>query len=97
MNKLRLSLDDLCVESFGTTPAEELRGTVVGEQECTCPTNCTCPGCPTCDQTCPQTCYTCNDSECIMTCIGDTCGGGGHTCWDSCGYTCFGTCGPWDC
>jgi hypothetical protein len=93
MKKTRLHLDELLVESFETTPGEAERGTVFGEQ-CTCQTACTCPGCPTCYQTCE---YTCDDSECIMTCIGDTCGGGGYTCWDSCGYTCQGTCPGWDC
>ena len=89
MKKLRLSLDELRVDSFETTAEQEPRGTVMGEQQCTCLTNCTCPGCNTCNETCPQTCaYTCDDSECIMTCIGDTCGGGGWTCWDSCGGTC---------
>ena len=98
MSKLRLQLDDLQVESFGTTPAEAERGTVLGEQQCTCPTACTCPGCDTCDATCPQTCrYTCDDSECIASCVGETCVGNVHTCWDSCGHTCNGTCGPWDC
>lgn len=97
MNKIRLQLDSLTVESFETTAAEKAKGTVFGE-ECTCPTNCTCPGCPTCNETCPQTCaHTCDDSECIMTCVGETCGGGGYTCWDSCGYTCYMSCEGWGC
>jgi hypothetical protein len=67
MNKLKLELDDLAVESFDTTCGNNDRGTVVGEQQlCTCPTACTCPGCPTCDATCPDTC--------VHTCA-DTCGG----------------------
>jgi hypothetical protein len=42
----------------------------------------------------PNTCaYTCDDSECLMSCVGDTCIGGADTCWDSCGCTCPG----WDC
>lgn len=76
MNKLKL--EDLAIDSFDTTAAETDRsGTVFGEQ-CTCQTNCTCPGCPSCD---PSYCDTaCN------TCPG-TCGG-------SCNFTCeaYGTC-----
>jgi hypothetical protein len=97
MSKLKLAMDDLRVESFETTSGASEKGTVFGEQ-CTCRTVCTCPGCNTCDATCPNTCaYTCDDSECMMTCIGETCMGGGYTCWDSCGYTCQGTCPGWDC
>jgi hypothetical protein len=78
MNKLKLQTDDLRVESFETTRAVKEKGTVVGEQQCTCPTQCTCPGCPTCDQSCNGTCagvscaYTCDDScyygSCVETC-----------------------------
>ncbi|HEY0019355.1 MAG TPA: hypothetical protein VGC13_23845 [Longimicrobium sp.] len=51
MRKLKLNLDQLTVDSFGTTPADEKKGTVLGEQ-CTCQTACTCPGCNTCDAAC---------------------------------------------
>ncbi len=70
MKKLRL--DDLAVETFDTTCVKKEKGTVVG-QECTCYTNCTCPGCPTCDATCA---YTCDDYTCVScdgTCAGTTC------------------------
>ena len=77
MKKLSLKLDDLHVDSFDTTPVQKPKGTVFGEQ-CTCYTQCTCPGCPTCDNTCPQTCagmscdYTCDNSciygSCVETC-----------------------------
>ena len=75
MNKLKLQ--DLAVESFDTTTAEDSRGTVIAEQ-CTCPTNCTCPGCPSCDpsycdtacQTCPYSCYGSCDGSCDPTCVG---------------------------
>lgn len=68
MNKLKLRLDELAVESFGTTCAADEQGTVFGEQ-CTCQTVCSCPGCPTCD-------YTCDDPTCVaQTCIGYTCEG----------------------
>ena len=71
MNKLKLTLEDLQIESFSTTPVKREKGTVYGEQ-CTCVTACTCPGCPTCDASCNGTCgATCNAS-CYGTC-GDTC------------------------
>lgn len=78
MKKLSLSLDELHVESFQTTPEEQKsRGTVVGQQ-CTCYTNCTCPGCPTCDHTCPYTCpYTCDDNTCVS--CAETCANTGCT------------------
>jgi hypothetical protein len=100
MKKFRLELDDLRIDSFSTTPAQTPKGTVFGEQ-CTCYTNCTCPGCPTCDASCNGTCGascngTCNcpgdtaDYSCGGTCDG-SCGGG-----YSCDYTCEGyvTYGP---
>lgn len=74
MNKLRLQLDDLSVESFDTTAARGEKGTVFGEQ-CTCYTVCTCPGCATCDATCPQTC---DDAGC---------GGSYHCSQGTCGVT----------
>ena len=89
MAKLKLQLDDLLVDSFQTTEPQKPKGTVFGEQ-CTCYTNCTCPGCPTCDASCNGTCdatcagtcaYTCDDA----TCVG--CGSGYDTCG---GYTCDG-------
>ena len=77
MKKLRLHLDDLRIDSFDTTPSEKPKGTVFGEQ-CTCYTQCTCPGCPTCDATCASTCVnTCDDASCAGTCdacTGPTCG-----------------------
>jgi hypothetical protein len=82
MKKLSLDLDQLVVDSFDTAAKAEEKGTVFGEQ-CTCYTNCTCPGCPTCDHTqcdqntCQHTCDfscwgTCYDPSCYQTC------GGGH-------------------
>jgi hypothetical protein len=83
MKKLRLDLDQLTVDSFDTASHAEKKGTVFGEQ-CTCYTNCTCPGCPTCDNTaCGQnTCYTCEWS-CGGSCWYTECGGNtidAHTC-----------------
>jgi len=68
MKKLSLALDDLRVDSFQTSGGREEEGTVFGEQ-CTCETNCTCPGCPTCDFTCPYTC----EQTCANTCGQYTC------------------------
>ena len=66
--KLKLNLDQLTVDSFDTSASEKPRGTVFGEQ-CTCYTQCTCPGCPTCDATCPYTC----EQTCPNTCDQYTC------------------------
>ena len=67
MNKLKLRMDDLHVDSFDTTAAQAPAGTVFGEQ-CTCYTNCTCPGCPTCDASCNGTCD--GAATCLNTCDG---------------------------
>ncbi len=94
--KLRLNLDQLTVDSFDTSTVAAEKGTVFGEQ-CTCWTNCTCPGCPTCDNT------ACGQNTCGNTC-GDTCGASCNTCGDwTCEYTCGCTdplytgCGPYHC
>ena len=77
-SKLTLNLEDLSVDTFDTTAAAKEKGTVFGEQ-CTCWTNCTCPGCPSCDATCPATCYnTCDDDTCANSC------GGGCNYSDAC-------------
>jgi hypothetical protein len=79
MKKMKLNLEQLAVDSFDTSTALEKRGTVFGEQ-CTCPTNCTCPGCPTCYESCNGTC----GDSCHGTCAGQwSCD---PTC-DSCYYT----------
>jgi hypothetical protein len=87
MHKLRLTLEDLQIDSFSTTPVKKEKGTVYGEQ-CTCPTACTCPGCPTCDASCNGTCGGTCDASCNGTC-GDTCNCGTYD------YSCDGnTCVP---
>lgn len=99
MSKLKLTLESLAVESFDTTAIERATGTVFGEQQCTCQTICSCPGCPSCDNTCA---YTCDDATCAGqgTCVGGTCEG---TCWkDGCGMSQWETCparcpASWDC
>jgi hypothetical protein len=92
-DKLKLELDDLRIDSFSTTDVEKPKGTVFGEQ-CTCWTQCTCPGCPTCDASCNGTCAASCYGSCGATCD-YSCGG---TCdWqcqtnggDTCDYTCQG-------
>jgi hypothetical protein len=88
--KLKLQLDQLNVDSFNTSTPRSEKGTVFGEQ-CTCYTECTCPGCPTCDATCA---YTCDDASCGGTC--DCTYEPGDTQYD---YTCrnYGTCGRGPC
>jgi len=85
--KLKLNLDQLAVDSFDTTRSTAKAGTVFGEQ-CTCYTNCTCPGCPTCDASCKGTCDascngTCNAS-CNGTCYGPRgCGTDAYSCYET--------------
>jgi hypothetical protein len=67
-SKLKLNLDELTVDSFDTTRPTNKQGTVFGEQ-CTCYTQCTCPGCPTCYASCNGTC----EATCANTCDDNTC------------------------
>ena len=83
MSKLKLRLDDLQVDTFSTTAARKEKGTVFGEQ-CTCWTNCTCPGCPTCDASCNGTCDNTCAHTCAYTCDDASCAG-------TCGFTCYYT------
>ena len=87
MNKLRLTLEDLQIDSFSTTPVKKEKGTVYGEQ-CTCPTACTCPGCPTCDASCNGTCAASCNGTCDASCNGD-CGTWDYSCD---GNTCYAGC-----
>jgi hypothetical protein len=98
MRKLKLHLDDLRIDSFSTTPAEKPKGTVFGEQ-CTCYTQCTCPGCPTCDASCDGTCNASCNGTCDASCNG-TCGTSYEaTCYyvNTCGDTCFVSCRMTEC
>ncbi len=79
--KLKLNLEDLSVDSFDTVGVEKRKGTVFGEQ-CTCYTQCTCPGCPTCDASCNGTCGGTCENTCVNTCDDATCAGCGSD------YTC---------
>jgi hypothetical protein len=94
MRKLKLDLEDLSVESFATTPESRGEGgTVFGQNHCTCYTQCTCPGCPTCDATCNGSCVNTCASSCNGTCgntCGDTCGGYTCDCWPSNDTGCSG-------
>jgi hypothetical protein len=95
--KLRLNLDQLTVDSFTTEHTRRQSGTVHGQQ-CTCPTACTCPGCPTCDASCNGTCGDTCAASCYGTC-GDSCDCSGWTCPGYCTgneATCnnYGTCDP---
>jgi hypothetical protein len=89
MKKLKLDLEDLAVESFATTPEPRAEGGTVFGQQCTCYTQCTCPGCPTCDASCNGTCGGTCGGTCDASCNG-TCGG-------SCDYSCAGDCDPYSC
>jgi hypothetical protein len=86
--KLTLNLEDLSVDSFDTTAPAKAKGTVFGEQ-CTCYTQCTCPGCPTCDASCNGTC----DASCNGTCDASCNGTCDASCNGTCGASCYGTCG----
>ena len=81
MQKLKLSLDSLQVESFHAEGARGARGTVAGhgyteyaDESCfgTCNADCTRWG--TCDGTCAGSCNgscanTCGGSTCVITCV----------------------------
>jgi hypothetical protein len=93
MNKLKLRLDDLHIDSFDTTAPQKAKGTVFGEQ-CTCYTQCTCPGCPTCYASCNGSCDASCNGTCVATC-GSTCE---NTCQNSCyDDTCFVSCRMTEC
>ena len=97
MRKLKLDLEDLSVESFATTPEAQKEGGTVFGQQCTCYTQCTCPGCPTCDASCNGTCGGTCAGTCDASCNG-TCGGtcdascNGTCVDDTCAVSCYGTC-----
>lgn len=95
MKKLRLSLDDISVESFATLPARARTGTVAAHDLsdttcqqiiCDCITNGfehTCQN--TCGNSCDGTCY----ASCNGTCNGCPDPSANGTC---AGWTCEGTC-----
>ncbi len=93
MRKLKLDLEELSVESFATTPNRPAEGGTVFGQQCTCYTQCTCPGCPTCDASCNGTCGGTCAGTCDASCNG-TCGcTAEYTCYgQTCNDSCYGTC-----
>jgi hypothetical protein len=94
MSKLKLDLEDLVVESFSTTAERGREGGTVFGQQCTCYTQCTCPGCPTCNASCNGTCAASCNGTCDASCNG-TCGATCADCsvaWTACGRTCDYSC-----
>jgi len=86
-SKLKLNLENLSVDSFDTVGVEKRKGTIFGEQ-CTCYTQCTCPGGPsddcqpsvgdTCQNSCVGTCQChtfMSECDCAGTCMETACGG----------------------
>ncbi|HEU0015104.1 MAG TPA: hypothetical protein VFQ45_15550 [Longimicrobium sp.] len=86
MNKLKLEIDDLRVESFRTVEDVRARGTVVGA--CDTVHDPVCAG-GTFDPTCEYA-DTCGNTGCRCETRHDSCGL--DTCHDSCAYTCKHTC-----
>jgi len=86
MDKLRLNLDDLRVESFDTTPegARGTRGTVFAYE----PQNTW----VTAGVYCSTACGICSVQETYCACSGDTCYSGCTYGVDSCGQTCATDC-----
>lgn len=78
MKKLRLQLDDLSVESFGTHQEETARGTVAGRNEP--------PYTQSCDGSCVATCASCVNT-CLNTCQA-SCAGTCDTCAPTCEFHC---------
>jgi hypothetical protein len=89
MNKLKLDLDQLTVESFDTDASGiARRGTVRAHSVFCGPTEVCIP--TQGELTCGNTCETCNGT-CPDTCAA-SCGGGctaGNTCFGTCGASCF--------
>jgi hypothetical protein len=91
MQKMKLQIDDLMVESFDTAAKREsARGTVQGNENvcCCC---CCCPCCcgggtASCGGTCEASC----NGTCIASCNGTCDASCGGTCVASCNATCGG-------
>jgi hypothetical protein len=79
MEKVRLSLDDLHVQSFATTGAGAApRGTVRGHDSVTDPVNCPTadPAWDTCWESCYGSCWSCQGScDGSCDCYSGACGG----------------------
>jgi hypothetical protein len=100
MNKLRLHLEDLAVESFDTVRGRQAeRGTVHGNDACCC---CCCPCCCSGAASCGGTCdaSACNGScvnTCAASCNGTCASCDASACYGSCAYTCDYSCDPYVC
>jgi hypothetical protein len=82
MNRQKLKLDDLLVESFDTVLGPPARGTVRGHDYSEA---CFTDEYPTCPRSCPYW-ETCNQQTCDTCAL--SCGGTCHTCGDSCWGSC---------
>ena len=81
---MKLSLDDLAVESFATAAGGPGRGTVYAREDSEY-TEHTCHGYATCDASCDASCETCVETcGAVVTCDG--------TCGFSCAPSCYATC-----
>ena len=99
MKKMKLSLDDLKVESVQTTPESNApaEGTVFGYISCDQTWCKECPpgGCPSQVNTCQSTCGSSCNGTCTESCNGtcdNSCNGGcgGQTCPEICGtFACW--------
>lgn len=90
MLKLKLKLDDLAVESFGTDNEMSVQGTIVGRSQQTWEYTCqNCPG-NTDGQSCAGDCFNTYqyETQCCPVSIDATCRGGscypGHCITDGC-------------
>lgn len=94
MPKLKLSLDQLQVESFHAVERAAQRGTVGGHDSYiseapTCRLDCSVDtGCQTCDASCNGTCYNTCGQSCAGTCLSCGCSayntGCGCQTWETC-------------
>jgi hypothetical protein len=99
MNKLKLRLDDLQVDTFQTTSMRKEKGTVYGRQEWTYDVM-------VCQDTwhgssCEVSCFSNCDASCYDTCAVSCNGSCDWTCAASCGascdgYTCPTAANPWE-
>jgi hypothetical protein len=102
MRKLRLDLEELSVESFGTGPEPVQRGTVHGQASERCNTNWSCEGtcgpmvcgntyyCVATEATCDNICIpNTGSTSCNQPCI-NTCGGASCNVQNTCVQTCAG-------
>lgn len=98
MKKMKLSLDDLKVESFQTTPEESNdKGTVVGYITCDltlceeCGVGCGATQTPSCNGTCDPSCNGTCDPSCGGTCDATCSGCNGVTCLGYCNtdFACY--------